>query len=47
MTGLIILDLAPGEGQVAIFLKKAFGDFYYLVDGIEAFFALFREPTWA
>ncbi len=47
MAGLIILDVAPGEGNGAIFLKKAFGDFYYLVDGIEAFLALLREPTWA
>lgn len=47
MAGLIILDTAPGEGQGAIFLKKAYGDFYYLVDGIEAFLALLREPTWA
>lgn len=46
MGGLIILDSAPGEGQGAIFLKKEFGDFYYLTDGIEAFFALLREPTW-
>jgi hypothetical protein len=27
MAGLIILDTAPGEGQGAIFLKKAFGEF--------------------
>jgi hypothetical protein len=46
MGGLIILDTAPGDGQGAIFLKKAFGNFYYLLDGIEAFFALLREPTW-
>jgi hypothetical protein len=46
MGGLIILDTAPGEGRGAIFLKKAFGDFYYLLDGIEAFLALLREPTW-
>jgi hypothetical protein len=46
MGGLIILDTAPGEGQGAIFLKKAFGDFYYLTDGIEPFLALLREPTW-
>lgn len=45
MGGLIILDTAPGDGQGAIFLKKAFGDFYYLTDGIEAFLALLREPT--
>ena len=44
MGGLIILDTAPGEGQGAIFLKKAFGDFYFLVDAIEAFVALLREP---
>ncbi len=47
MAGLIILDTAPGDGQGAIFLKKAFGDFYYLTDGIEAFLALLRELTWA
>ena len=47
MGGLIILDTAPGEGQGAIFLKKAFGTFYSLTDGIEAFLALLREPTWA
>ena len=46
MAGLIILDTAPGEGRGAIFLKKAFGDFYYLLDGIEAFCALLHEPTW-
>lgn len=45
MAGLIILDTAPGEGQGAIILKQAFGDFHYLVDGIEAFIALLREPT--
>jgi len=46
MGGLIILDTAPGDGQGTIFLKQAFGDFYYLTDGIEAFFGLLREPTW-
>lgn len=46
MGGLIILDTAPGDGQGAIFLKQAFGGFHYLVDGIEAFLALLREPTW-
>jgi hypothetical protein len=45
--GLIILDTAPGHGQGAIYLKVAFGDFYYLLDGIEAFFSLLREPCWA
>jgi len=47
MGGLIILDTAPGDGNGAIFLKKAFGDFYYLTEDLEAFFALLREPTWA
>ena len=47
MGGLIILDTAPGEGRGSIFLKKAFGDFYFLVEELEAFFALLREPTWA
>ena len=47
MGGLIILDTAPGDGQGAVFLKKAFGDFYYLVECIEDFLGLLREPTWA
>ncbi len=42
---LIILDTAPGEERGTIYLKKAFGDFYYLADGIEGFFALLREPS--
>jgi hypothetical protein len=46
MGGLIILDTAPGEGRGDIFLKQAFGDFYYLTEAIEAFCALLREPTW-
>jgi hypothetical protein len=45
MGGLIILDTAPGEGRGNIFLKQAFGDFYYLAEGIEEFFSLLREPT--
>lgn len=45
MGGLIILDTAPGEGRGNIHLKKAFGDFYYLAEGIEEFFSLLREPT--
>ena len=44
MGGLIILDTAPGDGNGAIFLKQAWGDFYYLTEGIEDFFALLREP---
>ena len=46
MGGLIILDTAPGEGQGAVFLKKEFGDFFYLTDGIEEFFGLLRDPPW-
>ena len=45
MGGLIIFDTAPGEGRGNIYLKKAFGDFYYLAEGIEEFFSLLREPT--
>jgi hypothetical protein len=30
MGGLIILDTAPGEGRGTIYLKQAYGDFYYL-----------------
>lgn len=45
MGGLIILDTAPGEGRGTVYLKQAFGDFYYLAEGIEAFFGLLREPT--
>jgi hypothetical protein len=45
MGGLIILDTAPGEGRGTICLKQAFGDFYYLAEGIEEFFSLLREPT--
>jgi hypothetical protein len=43
--GLIILDIAPGDGNGVIYLKKEFGDFFYLTDGIEAFFALLREAA--
>ena len=42
--GLIILDVAPGEEKGSICYKQAWGDFYYLADGIEAFFALLRAP---
>jgi len=44
--GLIILDTAPGEGNGDIFLKQAWGNFYFLTEGIEAFMALLREPMW-
>jgi hypothetical protein len=45
MGSLIILDTAPGEGRGTIYFKQAFGEFYYLADGIEEFFELLREPT--
>jgi hypothetical protein len=45
MNALIILDTAPGEGRGNIYLKKAWGDFYYLAEDIEGFFALLRETT--
>jgi hypothetical protein len=40
----IILDTAPGEGRGNIYFKQAFGDFYYLADGIEEFFGLLHGP---
>jgi hypothetical protein len=45
MGGLIILDTAPGDDQGEIYYKEAFGEFYYIADGIEEFFGLLREPT--
>ncbi|MBI2826026.1 MAG: SMI1/KNR4 family protein [Planctomycetia bacterium] len=45
MGGLVIL-ITEFEGRGEIFLKKAFGDFYYLADGIEEFFDLLRDPPW-
>lgn len=45
MGNLIILDTAPGDGNGAIYFKQAFGNFYYLADGIEEFFTLLRSPT--
>ena len=45
MGGLIILATRP-EDRGTIFLKQAFGGFYYLADGIEEFFGLLREPPW-
>jgi hypothetical protein len=44
MGGYIILDTAPGEGRGEIYYKQAFGDFYWIAEGIEAFFALLSEP---
>jgi hypothetical protein len=46
MGGLIILDVAPGDGQGAIFLKVAFGGFHYLCESIEEFCELLKEPDW-
>lgn len=39
---LIILDTAPGDGNGEIYFKQAFGDFYWLAEGIEEFFTLLR-----
>jgi hypothetical protein len=44
MGGLIILDTAPGEGRGEIYYKQAFGEFYWMAEGIEEFFELLREP---
>jgi hypothetical protein len=43
--GLIILDTAPGDEKGSVFLKQAWGDFYYLTESIDEFFSLLREPT--
>ncbi len=42
--GSLIVLLTEPEGRGAIFLKQAYGDFYYLTDGIEEFFELLRDP---
>jgi hypothetical protein len=41
--GLIILDVAPGDGQGDIFLKVPFGGFHYLCESIEDFWALLKD----
>lgn len=41
--GLIILSLKP-ESCGEIWYKQAYGDFYYLADGIENFFDLLHTP---
>jgi hypothetical protein len=43
MGGLIILITEPAD-RGEIYLKQAFGDFYYLAAGIDEFFELLREP---
>jgi hypothetical protein len=43
MGSLIVLDTAPGAGRGTIYFKQAFGDFYYLAEGIEEFFSLLHE----
>jgi hypothetical protein len=40
---LIILVLRPEDSGVICY-KKAYGDFYFMADGIEEFFAMLREP---
>ncbi|MBI2823756.1 MAG: SMI1/KNR4 family protein [Planctomycetia bacterium] len=42
-TGGLIILTTEAEGRGEIFLKQAFGGFYYLADGIEEFFALLRD----
>jgi hypothetical protein len=42
--GGILVLVVEEEGRGAIALKKAFGGFYHLADGIEEFFELLREP---
>ena len=44
MGGLIILDTATGEGRGEIYYKQAFGEFHWMAESIEEFFALLREP---
>lgn len=43
MGSLIMLMVRP-EDRGCIYYKQAFGDFYFLADGIEEFFMLLREP---
>jgi len=43
--GLIILDVAPGDGRGELYYKQAFGDFFYLADNIEHFFSLLRPSV--
>ncbi|REK19134.1 MAG: SMI1/KNR4 family protein [Planctomycetota bacterium] len=45
-TGGLILIHVEAEGAGRIFLKQAFGDFFYLADGIEEFFGLLYDPPW-
>lgn len=40
---LILLDTAPGDEKGMIYFKQAFGDFYYLADGIGEFFELLKD----
>jgi hypothetical protein len=44
MGGLIVLEIGRKEDRGIIYLKKAFGDFYHLADGIEEFFGLLGDP---
>ena len=45
MGGLIILDTDSGDGNGEIYLKQAWGDFYWLAEDLEAFFGLLRQPA--
>jgi len=44
--GSLIILVTEAEGRGEIFLKEAYGDFYFLADSIEEFFELLREPPW-
>lgn len=44
MGGLIIL-ITEEENRGCVLLKQAYGEFFYLADGIEEFFELLREPV--
>jgi hypothetical protein len=41
--GGLIIPITERAGRGEIYLKQAFGDFYYLAAGIEQFFELLRE----
>ena len=45
MMGSLIVLVTQADSAGTILFKKAFGDFYYLAEGIEEFFTLLREPA--
>lgn len=46
MGGLILLVTSSEDDNGAIILKKPFGDFFHIADGIAEFFELLRVPSW-